>query len=197
VPLCYHAAVAQVRKKATYADLVAVPEPLVAEIVAGELYTSPRPAVPHTLAGSAIGSFLFDRFNRPTNGPDAPGGWWILDEPELHFGEDVLVPDLAGWRRARMPSCPKTAAITMPPDWACEVVSPSTGALDRARKMPVYAREHVGHLWIVDPVVRTLEVYRLDNGRWVVAAAYGGSEAVRAEPFETVAVGMARWWGEA
>lgn len=185
------------RKKATYADLVAVPEPLVAEIVDGELYTSPRPAVPHTLAASAIGSVLFDRFNRSTDGGDAPGGWWILYEPELHFGEDVLVPDLAGWRRERMPSCPKTAAITLPPDWACEVVSPSTGRLDRARKMPVYAREQVRHLWIVDPVVRTLEIYRLEDARWVVAGAHGGNGTVQAEPFDRVALDMARWWGEA
>jgi Uma2 family endonuclease len=187
---------AEPRKKATYADLVAVAEPLVAEIIAGELYTSPRPAVPHTLAASAIGSVLFDRFNRPTDGADAPGGWWILFEPELHFGEDVLVPDVAGWRRARMPSCPKTAAITMPPDWACEVVSPSTGALDRARQMPVYPREGVGHFWIVDPILHTIEVYRLEDGRWIVAGAYGGSEALRLEPFETIALEVTRWWGE-
>jgi len=187
---------AQLRKRATYADLVAVPEPLVAEIVAGEIYTSPRPGIPHTLATSAIGSVVFDGFSRPSDGPDKPGGWWILFEPELHFGEDVLVPDVAGWRRARMPTCPKTAAIAMPPDWVCEVVSPSTGSLDRARKMPIYAREQVGHLWIVDPVARTLEVYRWDDGRWVVAGAYGGSEAVRAEPFEAIALEMKRWWGE-
>jgi Uma2 family endonuclease len=187
---------AGVRKKATYRDLVAVREPLVAEIIAGELSTSPRPAVPHTLAASAIGSILFDRFNRPTDGPESPGGWWILYEPELHLGEDVLVPDLAGWRRERMPSCPKTAAITMPPDWACEVVSPSTGALDRVRKLPIYAREQVGHLWMVDPVVHTLEVYRLEDTRWVVAGAYGGSGTVRADPFADVALDTARWWGE-
>lgn len=187
---------AHARRKATYDDLRALPEHLVAEIVDGVLYASPRPAVPHTLAASAIGAALFDRFNRPSDGPDAPGGWWILDEPELHLGPDVLVPDHAGWRRGRMPACPKTAAIDLAPDWVCEVVSPATGVLDRRRKMPVYAREQVRHLWIVDPVLRTLEVYRLEGGRWVVLSTHGEAETVRVEPFDAVELDTARWWGE-
>jgi Uma2 family endonuclease len=184
------------RKRATYEDLVAVPEHLVAEIVDGELYTSPRPASPHVLAETALGSALFDRFNRPTDGPDAPGGWWILNEPELHLGEDVLVPDHAGWRRERLAVFPRTAAFTLAPDWACEIVSPHTGTLDRKRKMPIYAREQVRHLWIVDPILRTLEVYRLEGGRWVVVSGHGGAETVRAEPFERIELDMSRWWGE-
>src|SRR5262245_23509945 len=115
-------------RRATYADLVAVPEHLIAEIIDGELITSPRPAPPHLLACSAIGSVLFDRFNGPAGGTTtAPGGWWILDEPELHFGDDVLVPDLAGWRRERMPALPDLAYFALAPDWACEVVSPHSG----------------------------------------------------------------------
>ena len=112
----------------------------------------------------------------------------------MHFADDVLVPDMAGWRRERMPSLPDAAFITQPPDWLCEVVSPSTGALDRGRKMRIYAREAVGHLWIVDPIVRTLEVYRLETGRWMVVSAHGGAERVRAEPFEALEIDIARWW---
>src|SRR5207249_5713413 len=108
--------------------------------------------------------------------------------PELHFGEDVLVPDFAGWRRERMPLVPDAAAIDLAPDWVC--------AIDRGRKMRIYAREGVGHLWIVDPMLRTLEVYRLEDGRWVVASTQAGAEQIRADPFEAVALDMRRWWRE-
>jgi len=173
-----------------------VPENLVAEIIDGELVTTPRPASPHALAASAIGGRLFDRFNGPPGGADAPGGWWILDEPELHLGDDVLVPDLAGWRRTRMPALEERAAFTLAPDWICEVISSSTGRIDRGRKMAIYAREAVAHLWFVDPTPCTLEVYRLEDGRWVVVSTHGGPEVVRAEPFETVDVDLGRWWRE-
>ncbi|MBI3768472.1 MAG: Uma2 family endonuclease [Deltaproteobacteria bacterium] len=184
------------RRKATYDDLLKVPEPLVAEIVDGELVTSPRPASPHALAASAIGSVLFDSFNRPPGDRGAPGGWWILYEPELHFGEDVLVPDLAGWRRERMPTFPDIAAFTDAPDWACEVISKSTARIDRGHKMRIYARERVAHLWIVDPIARTVEIYRLVDDHWLVATTHAGSAAVRAEPFAAIAIELARWWGE-
>src|SRR5437899_8974257 len=153
------------RRRATYADLLAVPEHLVAEIIDGELLTSPRPASPHALAASAIGSALFDRFNGPPGGANRPGGWWILFEPELHLGEDVLVPDHAGWRRERMATLRNVAAFTQAPDWVGEVVSPATAAIDRGRKLHIYAREGVDNLWLVDPLARTLEVYRLESGR--------------------------------
>lgn len=182
------------RRRATYDDLVKVPEHLVAEIVDGELFTSPRPASPHARAASALVSDLFGPFDRPPGGAGEPGGWWILAEPELHLGPDVIVPDLAGWRRDRMPVLPKVAAFQQPPDWACEVVSPATGALDRGRKMHVYSRERVGHLWIVDPILRTLEAYRLEGERWVVASTHGSDERVRAEPFEAIEVDLGRWW---
>ena len=173
-----------------------VPDHLVAEIIDGELVTTPRPASPHALAASAIGARLFDRFNGPPGGADAPGGWWILDEPELHLSADVLVPDLAGWRRERMPVLEDRPAFVVAPDWVCEVISPSTGRIDRSRKMGIYAREGVRHLWFVDPAPCTLEVYRLEEGRWVVASTHGGAEVVRAEPFEAVDVDLARWWRE-
>ena len=184
------------RRRATYDDLCAVPDHLVAELIEGELYVTPRPASPHALAASVIGGDLVSLFNRPPGDPRGPGGWWILDEPELHFGDDVLVPDLAGWRRQHMPVLSSVAAFEQAPDWACEVVWPRTGALDRGRKMRIYARERVAHLWIVDPIPRTLEVYRLEEGRWIVASTHGGPEVVRAEPFTAVELEMGRWWIE-
>lgn len=183
-------------RRATYDDLLAVPDHLVAEILDGELIVSPRPAARHAVAGSAIGSVVFDRFNGPPGRPEAPGGWCVLFEPELHLDADVLVPDVAAWRRTRMPSVPDVAAFTLPPDWVCEVLSPRTASIDRSRKMPIYAREGVRHLWLVDPRVRTLEVYRLEAGKWVVVHTYAGDDPVRAEPFETLALDVQRWWVE-
>ncbi len=120
----------------------------------------------------------------------------ILDELELQFGEDVVVPDLAGWRRERMPEFPDTAFFTLAPDWACAVVSPGTERLDRAKKMPVYARENVSHLRLVNPVARTLEVYRLAEGRWLLLATHEGAAGVRAEAFDAVELDSTALWGE-
>ena len=181
------------RRRATYDDLLKVPDHLVAEIVDGELYATPRPASPHARAAWAIGQDL-GPFDRQPTGPPQPDGWWILFEPELHLGPEVLVPDLAGWRRTRMPAIPNVAYFELAPDWVCEVVSPTTGRLDRVGKMPVYARERVAHLWLVDPILRTLEVYRLDGTRWVVAATHGGAEVVRPEPFDATEIDLTNWW---
>ena len=184
------------RRRATYEDLLTVPETMVAEILDGELFATPRPALPHARATSVMGSDLGGAFDHPSGSPGAPGGWWILDEPELHLGPDVIVPDLAGWRRERVPRLPNAAFFDVAPDWACEVVSPTTAGADRVRKMRIYARESVGHLWLVEPLARTLEVYRLENGRWIVASTHGGSERVRAEPFEAIELELPRWWLE-
>jgi len=186
----------EARRKATYADLLALPEHLVGEILAGEVHTSPRPATPHTTAASTVGGDLNSAFHRKPGGPRGPGGWWILDEPELHLGEDVLVPDLAGWRRERVPEGLGGAALTVVPDWVCEVLSPATGRHDRLRKMPVYARHGVTHAWLIEPVQRTLEVYRRQGEHWLLTAAYGDEEFVRAEPFDAIEVELSRWWLE-
>lgn len=186
--------VATARRRATYEDLLKVPETMVAEILDGELYATPRPASPHALAASAIGIDLGGPFHRAPNGPEGPGGWWILFEPEIHLGPDVVVPDVAGWRRAKMPVLPHVAFFEQAPDWACEVVSPTTAGTDRVRKMRIYARESVGYLWLVEPLAKTLEVYRLQNGQWVVANTHSGSERVRAEPFEAIELDLVRWW---
>lgn len=182
------------RKPATYDDVINAPEHMVAEIVDGELYTSPRPATPHCRASSLLGAALIGDFDGPSGGATSPGGWWFLDEPELHLGADVLVPDIAGWRRERWTSIPNVVGIVDPPDWVCEVLSPSTARLDRAKKMKVYAREGVGHLWFLDPLLRVLETYRSQRGEWVLIATHEGDGAVHAVPFDAVALAMGRWW---
>jgi len=196
VSLCYPAHMgypASLKRDATYADLCQVPDHLVAEILEGELFATPRPAIPHAHATSALGGELFGPFHRGRGGP---GGWWILDEPELHLGPDVVVPDLGGWKRLRMPTLPSTAAITLAPDWVCEVVSPSTETLDRTRKLRIYARERVEHIWLVNPVTRTLEVFKLGGDLWVLQTTHAGDAVVRADPFEAIELDLLTLWGE-
>jgi Uma2 family endonuclease len=179
------------KRKATYEDLETVPPNRVGEIVDGELYVSPRPASPHARAASRLGMLLGGPFDL---GEGGPGGWLIVDEPELHLGNDALVPDLAGWRRERMPEMPNTAAFTLAPDWVCEVLSPSTAVLDREKKMKAYAREGVSHLWLVDPLQQSLEAYRLEGRRWSQHGHWNGGVTVRAEPFEVFPLKLAPLW---
>lgn len=176
---------------ATYEDILALPPHVTGQIVDGELHVSPRPANPHATAASTLGMDIGSAFQRGRGGP---GGWWIFHEPELHFGLDVTVPDLAGWRRSRLPAIPPTAYFTLAPDWICEVLSPSTASFDRVKKMRVYAREGVGHAWLVDPEARTLEVYRLGAGQWTLLAAHEETETVRAEPFEEIEIALPDLW---
>ena len=179
------------RRRATYEDLCAVPDHEVAEILDGELIVTPRPALRHASASSSLGGQIWGPFQ---GGRGGPGGWWILDEPELHLADDILVPDLAGWRRERVPVLPDTAFMTLAPDWVCEVISPSTERIDRSRKMRIYAREGVEHLWLLDPIVRTLEVLRLEGGRWVLIATHTDADVVRAEPFEAIEIDLTLLW---
>ena len=180
------------KRPATYEDLLKVPDHFVAEILEGELYATPRPAMPHAVAASALGSELGGPFQQGRGGP---GGWWILDEPELHLGSDVIVADLAGWRRSRVPQVPAVAAMTIPPDWVCEILSPSTEALDRVPKLNAYARERVAHVWFINPRSQTLEVLRLEGARWTVVATHDGDVSVTVEPFDAVPLDLYRLWG--
>ena len=179
------------RTRATYQDVLDAPPHRVAEIVDGELYTNPRPALPHARASSSLGVKIGGPFDHDAGGP---GGWWIIDEPELHLGEDILVPDLAGWRRERLTDFPTAAYSTLAPDWVCEVLSPSTRKLDLHAKRPVYAREEVPHLWLVDPMDRTLEAFELRDGEWVLIATAKDDEPVQVRPFEAVSFSLGDLW---
>jgi Uma2 family endonuclease len=176
---------------ATYEDLRAVPENRVAEIVEGRLYASPRPGPRHADAASGLGAALRGPFDRARGGP---GGWRILFEPELHLSSDVLVPDIAGWRRERLPELPEEAYVAVAPDWICEIVSPSTAALDRVKKLRVYARERVTHAWIVEPLAQTIEVLHLENGRWSIVSMCAGTDVVRLEPFDAMELDLTLLW---
>lgn len=179
------------RKPATYEDVLRAPETMVAEVVEGDLYLTPRPSKPHTLSASRLGGELSGPFDR---GKGGPGGWIILTEPELHLKADILVPDLAGWRVERSPLAGDEPYFTVAPDWICEIVSPGTGRLDRVRKMPIYAAREVRNAWIIDPLARSLEAYRNENGRWVLIATHADQEVVRVEPFDAVPLELAALW---
>jgi Uma2 family endonuclease len=176
------------KKNATYQDVLDAPEHLVAEIIDGELNLSPRPATRGTVVNTNLGGELFGPFHRGRGGP---GGWIMLFEPELHLGKDVLVPDLAAWRRERMSIVPETTGIEIVPDWVCEVLSPSTQTYDRTKKARTYARKGVKHMWLVHPKTRTVEVMRLHEGKWLVLDVYTDQETVRAEPFDAIELDLA------
>ena len=179
---------------ATYEELLKVPDHFVAEILDGELYATPRPGFRHARASTTLGGDLTTRFDGPSGGGENPGGWWILDEPELHFQQDVVVPDIAGWRRGRVPTLPDAPWLDVAPDWICEVISPRTESIDRGHKLRIYARERVTNLWLVNPVAKTVEVYRLSEPNWILLGTYVDDEVVQAEPFASVSLDMSRWW---
>lgn len=177
--------------QATYQDVLNAPPHKVAEIVGGKLYTHPRPAPVHAIASTGLGSRLGIPFHF---GDGGPGGWWIIVEPELHLGEDIVVPDIAGWRRVRMPRIPTTAYFTVVPDWVCEVLSPSTRKLDLGGKSAVYAREGVSYFWLVDPIDRSLEAFRLHETQWVLIDKLFDDAPVSLPPFEAITFSLADLW---
>ena len=178
-------------RRAIYADLASVPDHLIGEIIDGELVTQPRPAASHARAASRLGMEIGTPFDRGRGGP---GGWIILDEPELHLHGDALVPDLAGWRRERMPELLDVAAFELAPNWVCEVLSESTQRRDRIQKMSIYARERVQHLWLVDPKAQTLEVYELAGSEWLRRQVAGGNDKLSAIPFEAIELELGVLW---
>ena len=178
-------------RPATYADIEALPPNMVGEIVFGVLHATPRPTPKHSLSAIQLGHEITGPFNRGRGGP---GGWIFLTEPELHLGPHVVVPDIAGWKRERLTPFPETAFISTPPDWLCEVLSPSTQALDRTDKLAVYAEYGVGHCWYVDPLARTLEVLELTGGKWLLAATFRDADAVTAPPFAVHSFALDGLW---
>jgi Uma2 family endonuclease len=167
----------------------AAPPEMVAEIIDGELSLVPRPRLRHGRAASRLGRLLGD-FD------DEGGGWVILMEPELHLGSkpDKLVPDVAGWRRERLPEIPDAAAITIAPDWVCEVLSDRTRRIDRGKKQRIYAREGVKHLWFVEPEAQLVEVLRLSGRNWLVVDTFEADAVVRMEPFEAAELPLSALW---
>ena len=170
-------------RHATYADLQAVPSHLVAEILGGTLITHPRPAPRHSYSSSELGIEIGSAFGRGRGGP---GGWIILDEPELHLGSNVVVPDICGWRRERLPRLPETAYFELTPDWICEVLSLSTEVYDRGIKRRIYAEAGVKHLWFLDPMAKLLEVFRLEGRNWLLVGTVQAGEQVSMEPFDAI-----------
>lgn len=182
-----------VRHPATYQDVLDAPEHMVAELIEGALHLHPRPAPRHARSSSTLGMAVGGPFDLGDRGP---GGWWILDEPELHLGPNVLVPDLAGWRRERMPRLPDTAWFELAPDWACEVLSPSTRAVDLTDKRRLYAAAGVAHLWLVDPIARTLEAFSLAAGAWTLIAALRDADDVCVPPFDAITFPLSALWAD-
>jgi Uma2 family endonuclease len=176
---------------AEYRDLFDLPEHLIGEILHGQLITQPRPASKHAFACSLLGRRLPNHYYE--GGQDS-GGWWILFEPELHLGHQILVPDLAGWRRERMPVFPDVAFFTQAPDWVCEILSRGTARTDRVIKMPIYAEQGVPWLWLLDPDLRTLEVFRLQAGHWLLEGAWQEQELVQAPPFAEIVLPLGDLW---
>jgi Uma2 family endonuclease len=182
------------RRDELYEDYQRVPSHLRAEIIRGTLYVLPRPAPRHANASSVLGVELGGPFQLGRSGP---GGWWILDEPELQLDpKEPVSPDLAGWRVERMPELPDTAYFTLAPDWICEVLSRSTETIDRQEKLPYYAAHGVRHVWLLDPIDKRLEVYALDDtvARWRGVRTYEGNVIVRAEPFDAIELDLSALW---
>lgn len=179
-----------ITRRATYADLEAVPADLVAELIDGELVTHPRPSTRHGTSTFALALELGAPFQKGIGGP---GGWVFADEPELHLGANVLVPDLAGWRRERF-AHPTTNYFTVSPDWVCEVLSASTEQRDRTVKMRIYAEAGIPYLWLVDPRMQILEAFGLDGQIWKRTGAWRSDDDVSAAPFDAIAFCLADLW---
>ncbi len=178
-------------KLATYEDLWDLPANIQGQILNGQLIALPRPAPKHALAASYLGDEITSPFAK---GKGGPGGWIILGEPELHLCGDVVIPDLAGWKKARMPQLPNTAYFELAPDWVCEVLSPSTGRLDRKDKMPWYAHIGVDYLWLIDPDNQTLEAYQRQEKQWLWLNTNAADDQVSVAPFDAISFDLSILW---
>ena len=181
-----------IQQPATYQDVLDAPAHMVAELVHGALHLQPRPASRHGLAMSRLGSRINSKFDFGDD--DGPGGWWIIIEPELHLGENVMVPDLAGWRRERMPEFPDVAYFDLAPDWVCEILSPGTRQFDLVEKRDLYGESGVAHLWFVDPIARTLEAFANKDGSWLLMTALKEDDKVSVEPFDVIEFELSVLW---
>lgn len=178
-------------KRACYDDIKRLGPELIGELLAGELHTQPRPSNMHAVFTSGLGMDIGGAFHRGRGGP---GGWFIIDEPEMHLGQDVVVPDMAGWRRNRLSKIPDEPHFSLAPDWVCEVISPGTARRDRTVKLGIYLREEVKHYWIADVRAQTLEILRLDGAGYRLVGVLAGNAKVRAEPFDEIELDLGELW---
>ena len=174
----------------TYADLLASPDDVRAEILNGEIVALPAPRPRHSRPQRALGHFIGGPFD-DDDGFGGPGGWWIFVEVDIQLGAEVVRPDLSGWRRARLPE-PDVRPMTVVPDWVCEIVSERYEARDRVTKKHLYAAHGVAHYWLVDPQARTLEAFSLVDGRWFDAGTFDETAVARIPPFEAVELPIGR-----
>lgn len=183
---------ARAPKLATYPDLLRLSDDVRAEILAGEIVTAPAPLPRHSKVQRSLGRFVGGPFD-DDDGHGGPGGWWIFVEVDVQLDRhDVVRPDLAGWRRTRLPDPGDQRPIEVVPDWICEILSPSTAAQDRVTKSRLYAERGVGHYWIIDADVHTLEAFELVSGRWVLAGTWGDDAVARIPPFAEIELPVGR-----
>ncbi|MBI4817343.1 MAG: Uma2 family endonuclease [Deltaproteobacteria bacterium] len=172
----------------------ALPPHLRGEVINGRLTVMPCPAPRHANAAGALHDQLGPAFQRARGGP---GGWWILAQPELTLGDpdfEPIDPDVAGWRVQTMPHLPEAAAVSIVPDWVCEILSPSTEVYDRAEKLPYYARAGIKHAWIVDPEGLVLEAFENDAGIFRPIGSWRDDALARVPPFEAIDLELSWLW---
>lgn len=180
------------KKKATYDDLYSIPDNMTGEIIDGELTVTPRPSRKHVFTTSVLDKKIGPRYQFGEGG--GPGGWIILIEPEIGLGEDIIVPDLAAWKKERFPISEESNWISAAPNWICEILSPSTFRNDKVKKMPLYARHAVGYIWLIDPIAMTMDAFRLESGRWSLLGSYAEDDKVRVEPFQEIEINLFDLW---
>ena len=176
-----------------YKELCDLPSNVVGEIINEELVVMPRPASKHARASSALGMLIGGPFDLGNNGS---GGWWILFEPELRFPDDVIVPDIAGWEKERMPVYPDVKQFELSPDWVCEILSPSTARYDRISKIQIYAENKVPYYWIVDPLNKILEILVLNGKTYKLSFVFDKNSLVKAPPFEELEFNLGSLWAD-
>jgi Uma2 family endonuclease len=179
-------------KLATYGDLLALPSDVRAEVLAGEIVTSPAPLPRHSHVQGSARRFIGGPF-QDDDGRGGPGGWWIFVEVDVALGRhDIVRPDLAGWRKERLPRPGPTRPIEVAPDWVCEILSRTTAARDRVQKRNLYARAGVPFYWLIDPEARVLEALALREGGWVETGVFDETSLARIPPFDAIELEVSR-----
>lgn len=177
--------------KSVHEQWIELPDHVVGEIISGELHVSPRPALKH---GNATSSLLHELMGPFHKGKGGPGGWVIMMEPEIHLADHILVPDIGGWKRDKIPAITNETFFSISPDWVCEVLSPSTAGFDRVKKMPIYLEQNVKHIWLIDPILKTLEVFENNKTSWILVKTFMNDDKVRCVPFLEIEIDLSVLW---